>query len=157
MNNCLLLIDDDASDRELVSGILEKCGYRVASAGSAEDGLNALIVKPYDCLIVDFYLPTMDGVSFLKEVRRRGFDAYAIILTGSADEARKRVEDLCDDLLVMSVVSKSNLPDLPDKVACAIEATAIPDEKRARIESDLASETNTLRMLPSKYPRYRTG
>ena len=73
-----------------------------------------------------------------------------------ADEARKDAEENCSDLGVMSVLSKSDIMSLPEKVASAIEMGSMSEDTATRIQEDLASETVALKCIPSKYPNIKS-
>ena len=51
--NTILIIDDEESLRHMLSILLKKEGYEVASIGSAEEGLKALEATPYDLVLCD--------------------------------------------------------------------------------------------------------
>lgn len=92
----VLVVDDDAMVRELLVGQMEERGYRVAQAG---DGLEALARLDggagVDLLISDFAMPGMDGLTLIREARRRRPELPAVLLTGYADASvRLAVEDV---------------------------------------------------------------
>ena len=64
----ILLVDDDADQRDAVASFLEMEGANVAVAGDGEEALNVLRANPRRCLILlDLEMPRMDG----REFRRR--------------------------------------------------------------------------------------
>ncbi|MBU1063471.1 response regulator, partial [bacterium] len=65
----VLLIDDDASHREVLSGFLEKLGCQVDSHESGEKGIAALKNRYVDIVITDFRMPGMNGLDVLKQVK----------------------------------------------------------------------------------------
>ena len=66
---CILVIDDDASIRDLYATILRGEGYRVETAIDGQDGLNQLGCGP-DLIMLDLMMPFMDGSEFLRRLRR---------------------------------------------------------------------------------------
>ncbi|MFO7631080.1 MAG: response regulator transcription factor [Caldilinea sp.] len=66
----ILLIDDDALMRRSLSFALERAGYAVAIAGSAEEGLAVLSVAQPQLVLLDIGLPGMDGLDALRQIRR---------------------------------------------------------------------------------------
>jgi len=78
----VLVVDDEASNRELITDMLASEGYDVVTA---QDGLEALIqlaVPLPDVIISDLKMPRMSGVEFLAVVRRRYPDLPLIAISG---------------------------------------------------------------------------
>jgi DNA-binding response OmpR family regulator len=67
----LLLVDDDALLRRSLGFNLERAGYRVTTAGSAEDALGQTQRDRPDLVILDIGLPGMDGLDALREFQQR--------------------------------------------------------------------------------------
>ena len=82
----VLVVDDDADNREMLAMTLEHCGARVTTAGSAAEALRAVEKEPPQVLLSDIGLPDGDGFSLLRQVRAlpvsRGGGIPAIALTG---------------------------------------------------------------------------
>lgn len=66
----VLVVDDDPVHRDVVSEILTGEGYAVELAGSGEAGLAAARAERPDVILLDLFMPGMDGVSVLDELRR---------------------------------------------------------------------------------------
>ena len=86
--NCVLLVDADASMRDLLSRHLERAGYE---SSHAEDGIDAL-AKLRDTLpkviISDLEMPRMSGYEFIAVVRRRFPSIPVIAVSGPIDGGR---------------------------------------------------------------------
>jgi len=65
----ILVIEDDASLREVLCTVLQTTGFSVLSAGSAEDSLSIFATERIDCVLADFKLPGMNGIELLRKVR----------------------------------------------------------------------------------------
>ncbi|MEN6459429.1 MAG: response regulator [Thermoguttaceae bacterium] len=65
----VLVVEDDADIRELVSYNLLKQGYQVAAVASGEDALAAVAAKPPDLLLLDLMLPDLDGLSVCRQLK----------------------------------------------------------------------------------------
>ena len=84
----LLVVDDDAIVREILTHELEAAGYEVASAADGPTALGLLdIGEAVDLVVSDLSMPNMDGVTFIREVQRRRPRLPAILLTGFATNA----------------------------------------------------------------------
>ncbi len=77
----VLLIDDDASHREVLSGFLKKLGCPVNSYESGEKGIAALKNQYVDVVITDFRMSGMNGLDVLKQVKDINSEIQVIILT----------------------------------------------------------------------------
>jgi two-component system response regulator ResD len=66
----VLIVEDDQFIREMYAMILTKAGYDVTEA---QDGAAGLVVAKhggYDCILLDLMMPQMDGLTFLKELKK---------------------------------------------------------------------------------------
>jgi len=70
----VLVVDDDADIRDLVSAALSHYGARAAAVGSGAEARRVFAKSPPDVLVCDIALPDEDGVAFIAELRRRGRD-----------------------------------------------------------------------------------
>ena len=66
----ILLVDDNAVNREVWSSYLVKEGFRVRDAAGGEDALDLLAENPVDLILLDVVMPDMNGFAVLEEVRR---------------------------------------------------------------------------------------
>ena len=76
----LVVEDDNDLNRQLVTA-LEEAGYVVDSATDGEDGHFLGDTEPYDAVVLDLGLPTLDGLSVLENWRRDGRTMPVLILT----------------------------------------------------------------------------
>lgn len=78
-----LVIDDSKAMRSIVGRILTKLGYRLLEAGNGRDGLALLHKhgKQIDIVVVDWNMPVMNGLEFVKEVRAdKTYEATPIMM-----------------------------------------------------------------------------
>ena len=78
----VLVVDDEAANRELISGILASEGYDVVMAQDGVDALNQLATPLPDVIISDLRMPRMSGFEFLAVVRRKYPDIPLIAISG---------------------------------------------------------------------------
>ena len=85
----LLIIDDEANMRHMLSTVLKKAGYQVETAADGAEGLEMIQQSPYDFILCDIKMPKMDGMEFLKLSRDRIGGATVIMMSayGSIDTA----------------------------------------------------------------------
>ena len=85
----ILLVDDSKTMRNIQRGILSQMGY--SEVEEACDGLDALSkVGSFapDLLLVDWNMPNMDGISFVREYRGKGNTTPIIMVTTEAEKSR---------------------------------------------------------------------
>ena len=83
----ILVVDDDPAVLELLGKSLQLSDYEVDLSGDGPSGLERLSAVDYDLLIVDLKMPGMDGLSVIREARRRNLELPVIIVTGFSTEA----------------------------------------------------------------------
>ncbi len=83
----VLVVDDEASIRDLLSKTLALAEYDVDLAPDGRNALERLRIIPYDLLITDLKMPGVDGLTVIKEARRLKTDIPVIIITGFSTEA----------------------------------------------------------------------
>ena len=77
----VLIIDDEAAIREALSGILADEGFSALTAASAEEGLQLLDEKEVSLILLDIWMPGIDGLEALKLIKQR-FDLPVIMISG---------------------------------------------------------------------------
>ncbi|WAH44729.1 response regulator transcription factor [Alicyclobacillus fastidiosus] len=98
----ILVVEDDDALREVISKILEEESFQVDKAADGEEGLYFAETGVYDALIIDIMLPELDGISLIKQIRKRMIQVPAIFVTAK-DSVDSRVAGLnagADDYLV---------------------------------------------------------
>ncbi len=83
----VLVVDDEASIRELLTRTLALTEYDVEAVADGRAGLDRLRLGPYDLLIADLRMPVMDGLTLIREARRLQPNLKAIIITGYSTES----------------------------------------------------------------------
>ncbi len=87
----VLSVDDSASIRQMVKMTLDGAGYTVLEAADGAQGLAQARSKTVDVIITDLNMPVMDGMTFVKELRK--LPAYLgvpiLLLTTESDAAKK--------------------------------------------------------------------
>jgi DNA-binding NtrC family response regulator len=77
----ILLIDDDEWIRDSLSIFFEAEGCQVLALETAEEGLSAINDQAFDLIIVDYKLPGLDGLDFLKRIQNTQLGAIKVLIT----------------------------------------------------------------------------
>jgi CheY-like chemotaxis protein len=82
----ILVVDDDADVRDVLTRFLERRGYLVESAADGEEALTAVRTNDPDLMLLDICLPKMSGLDVLDAIREDGLHTRTIALSGIADD-----------------------------------------------------------------------
>ena len=83
-NKCVLVVDDDQSIRKAVSAALSDEGYSVIVAESGDEALALLKAHNPDCVLLDIWMPGLDGLQTLSEIRQISESLPVIMISGHA-------------------------------------------------------------------------
>src|SRR5437870_10098259 len=103
----ILVVDDEESIQMLLKEALTAWGYHVTCVGTGVKALDAMQGQLFDAALVDIRMPEMDGLTFLREVKRQDESIEVVIMTGyptvsTAVEALKEgASDYLPKLLIM--------------------------------------------------------
>ena len=82
----ILLVDDEAAVRTLVSAMLERSGYDVLAVADGSAAMAALQERAdIDLVIADYRMPGMDGLGLVRRIKERTPDLPVVMLTGYGD------------------------------------------------------------------------
>ena len=82
MKPSVLIVDDEAGVRSALSGVLRDEGYAVDAVDSGEACVDRVGRAPYDVIVLDIWLPGMDGLATLARLRERRVDAPVVMISG---------------------------------------------------------------------------
>src|SRR6266849_4356634 len=78
----VLVVDDDASTREVFGELLQRWGYDVEQTGDGHDALKLITERHPDVIISDLVMPKLDGLALTRALREESPDTPVIIITG---------------------------------------------------------------------------
>jgi len=117
----VLVVDDEAGLRRVLERFLERQGYRVLSAGTAESAYEMLATEEADALLLDIHLPTMSGLALYLAIIHRwpGLEGHIAIMTGDAEA--QEVRTWLDHHRCTVLRKPFNLKQVADWVATALQ------------------------------------
>ena len=117
----VLIVDDEAGLRRVLERFLERQGYRVLSAGTAESAYEMLATEEADALLLDIHLPTMSGLALYLAIIHRwpGLEGHIAIMTGDAEA--EEVRTWLDHHRCTVLRKPFNLKQVADWVATALQ------------------------------------
>ncbi len=90
----ILVVDDDAAIRDLLSEVFECEGYHAITAANGAEALQLLESWHPSVILLDVTMPILDGLDVARELRRRGSPIPTLILS-ALDEAGQDTQALC--------------------------------------------------------------
>lgn len=78
----ILVVDDEASIRDLCARVLSRAGFTVATAGNGTEGLKKLREETFDLVISDIRMPDISGLEVLEHAKRRYPSISVVLITG---------------------------------------------------------------------------
>src|SRR5215471_7674497 len=78
----ILVVDDEPGVRSALTGVLQDEGYIVESVSTGEECLDRVTRGPLDLIVLDVWLPGMDGLATLARLRERQVDSQVVLISG---------------------------------------------------------------------------
>ncbi|MCK5336409.1 MAG: response regulator, partial [Gammaproteobacteria bacterium] len=160
----MLLVDDNATNREVLENILKSWGIQyIESAENAMDGLAALKTasksgQPFNCALLDMQMPEMDGLSLAKQIRNdTDLQNIKLVMLSSVDRHEPAPEldawltkparrsDLFNTLMMLFGVPES--PGKADEYVNEYESLSFPDRQLLLVEDNEINQRVAYEML----------
>ncbi len=138
----ILLIDDDEIDRESIRRALRgQQGIQITEADRASEGLRLFGEQDFDLILLDYYLPEMDGLATLAELARADKPTTVIMLSNSEDDsvAAASIEAGAQDFIVKK-----------DVTAGRLKRDILLAKKRFELERQVARSNLQLKVLAER-------
>jgi DNA-binding response OmpR family regulator len=118
----LLLVEDDASIREITTLGLEQAGFRVTASGDGREGLVRFRQGSFDLVVLDVMLPSLDGFEVCREIRHES-QTPIVMLTARSDlhDVVVGLELGADDY----VTKPFELPELVARIKAVLRRSAV--------------------------------
>lgn len=120
----ILVVDDEAFMLDFVRRILERAGYRVVTAASADAGLAAFRGERPDVIVTDLIMPDKDGLELIQELRRADPKARIIAISGGG---RSQYVNALDAAMAFGAREALRKPFLPDVLLDAVARALATD------------------------------
>jgi two-component system nitrogen regulation response regulator NtrX len=78
----ILVVDDEPGVRSMLEAILKDEGYGVTAVGTGEAGVAAAVGSAFDAMLLDVWLPGIDGIETLSRMKAQGSDAEIVMISG---------------------------------------------------------------------------
>lgn len=122
MGKQILIIDDSASLRQVVNIALSNAGYDVVEAENGADALEKITESKFHLVICDVNMPVMDGISFVKEVKKlQEYRFLPIIMLTTESHENRKLEGQAAGAKAWAVK-----PFHPDQILDAVSKLILP-------------------------------
>ncbi len=140
----ILLIEDEAPQRQLVAELLREAGYQVEPVASGEDGLEALDGGVFDLVLCDWKLPGIDGMEVFRRMQDADVDSAFVMVSayGTIARAVEAVRAGADDYLAKPFERETLLLS----VERGLRARRLADENR-RLNEQLSERDRLVDMV----------
>jgi len=115
----IMVVDDEPIVRKLLSQFLTLRGYRVQAAKDGPEALTLLKEEKPQLIILDLYMPGMNGVDVLRQLRGNDYKGSVIALSASQDE------QLLQQMLELGSVDIMGKPVDLDRLAMMVEVSLV--------------------------------
>ena len=165
MSQRVLVVDDEPQIRRALRLVLRANGYEVAEVGTGEGALDALVIQPFDLMILDLMLPDVDGVEVCRRLREWSRLPVVVLSAHGEEEVKVRaLDEGADDY----VTKPFSAPELLARMRSAMRRASVntaPSEPVVRtgggeVEIDLVRRQVTrggqeVHLTPTEYDLLR--
>ena len=123
----ILVVDDDVNIRSSLQLLLKKAGYNVVSARDGEEAIRMWRTQPADLVITDLYMPEMNGLEIIMELRAHSPGTPIIAISGGG--SMKHFESL-DDAKLLGAVHTIKKPFTMAEMKTLVERLLKPAVER---------------------------
>ena len=86
----VLVVDDSAASREVLCSTLRQAGFQLTEASEGSEGLWRARSTQFEAILTDIHMPTMDGLEFIRQLRRLPGYATTPVFVLTSDVSRAR-------------------------------------------------------------------
>ena len=127
----ILVIDDDRAVLSTVKLLLERAAHIVEAVDNSQAGLRLLEIRGFDLLIVDIFMPGMDGFETMRHVHQSRPEMPVIVMSGQQfRSASERGPDFLHMATKLGAVSSLQKPFRPHELLAAV-AKSLSDSLRS--------------------------
>ena len=124
----ILVVDDDPAVREVIRTFLKDTGHEIEEAGDGKEALMRLAGRTADLVITDVYMDGMDGIEFLREIRRTRPEARVLVMSGGGRLGGPLFLDVAEALGAVRSLAK---PFDAERLVAEVARILAPERKKA--------------------------
>jgi DNA-binding response OmpR family regulator len=142
----ILVVDDDAKFRKMISDILETRGYTVTGVENGEQAISTSDEEFFNLALIDINLPDMAGIDLLTKLRKTEPEIIKIIVTGHAslDNSIEAANKGVDGYVVKPFDPKKLIALIEEKLSKQTQVVQFDDRKVAQFMESRGSWMSTV-------------
>ena len=137
-----LIVDDSASWRDILTGLLKKFGIKTQSVSSGKEAIEAVAAYQYDIILMDWNMPDLDGITSAKIIKQHNDIQIIIISAYKDDEIAKEAKSVGVEYFIQKPIDPSILNDTLSDIFLGTKKLEIKSEKE---QTSLHDDVTTLR------------
>lgn len=114
----ILIVDDEVTNRRLLTSVLQSRGHELLEAANGEEALHLARERLPDLIILDLYLPGMHGTEFMKALRADAVTAGTNVALYTASQVDGAMRGFMELTRIQTVIEK---PSEPEAILRAID------------------------------------
>jgi PAS domain S-box-containing protein len=142
----LLIVEDDGGIAALQKLRLQRAGYKVIVAGTAQEAMQKVADNAIELIVLDFLLPDRNGIEFFEQLKAAGHDLPVIVVTALTDQATK-IKALTAgvrDFVVKTLEYLDYLPVAVERVLVQVRTERQLAESQSRYSSIIESAKDAI-------------
>jgi CheY-like chemotaxis protein len=92
--NKILIVDDDVDSATIQQAIIQKLGYYTQIAINGLDAIKYIKQDPPDVILLDIFMPQMDGYETIKYITKNNYNIPIIVVTAGGNDIIKKITDM---------------------------------------------------------------
>lgn len=143
-----LVADDNALIREILTDILTDEGFEVHRAEHGEDALQKTLSGDHDLIFLDLDMPVLDGMSYLRELRRRKVDREVVVVTADShiETAIEAVRLGARDY-IRKPINREELLECAGRIMESARMKSLLREHQHQLEKKVVEQEDRIRFL----------
>ncbi|UFJ38871.1 response regulator [Brevibacillus humidisoli] len=125
----ILIIDDDAAIRYMLSEICSYAGWKAFTCANGKEGVGRFVQDSADVVLVDYHMPEMDGLQTVREIRK--LDRQVPILVLTVDERQEIADRFLDEGATDFALKPVKAPDLISRIQLHKRLIELTSNQRA--------------------------
>lgn len=154
----ILVIDDDRGSLELTASALEEFGYTVTKSSKPLDGLNKASELRPDLIVLDWYMPKMDGLRVLRKLKeQKATKEIPVVMATGVKTASEDLKEALEAGAADFIRKPIDEIELESRVKAALRLVQYYNESRNHLKTIHRQEKEMMRQKADEYKRELEG
>lgn len=140
----ILVVDDNRPNQQVAQGMLDRFGFQCDIADNGKEAIDAVVRKQYDLILMDSYMPVMDGCEATRQIRMLEADSDKLPIIAMTANNTEEEKERCSKAGMVDFISKPlRLEELKKKLEkwLAMEQGSLPTQKPPTLPEAYRNDT----------------